>query len=377
MKRLSWLALVMVLALVVAACGGDAGTDTTEATDETTATTEAMTDTTEAMTETTMTDTTEAMGTDVGTAENPIQVLFVPSVSADEIVAGGDLLAETLSNATGLTFEVSVPASYAATVEEICANPTASMGFIPAQAYVLANERCGVDIQLKAQRFGYTEYWAQYLVPRDSDIAGLEDLAGLSWAYPDPGSTSGFLVPSGELSNLGIEVGGEIEAGSHDGAVRAVYNGEADFGTSFYSPYTDVDGVAQWDGDPANADIPDDVVDSCAINDDGEIQCGDFIARDARRNLREELPDVVQKVKILAVSDPIPNDGVAFGPDFPDDLKTQIVDAMVAFAADDPEGFATAFDAYSWDNLASTSDSDFDSIRAIVQALGIQLTDIG
>ncbi len=350
MKRLSLMALVAALALLLAACGGeDEGSDTTEPTETTGA----------------------------GTADNPIQVLFVPSVSADEIVAGGELLAETLSNATGLTFEVSVPSSYAATVEEMCANPSGVMGFIPAQAYVLANELCGVDIQLKAERFGYTEYWAQYIVSRDSDVATIEDLAGMSWAYPDPGSTSGFLVPSGELSNLGIDVGEEFEAGSHDGAVRAVYNGEADFGTSFYSPFTDVDGNSQWDGDPANADIPADAIESCAINDDGEIQCGDFIVRDARRNLREELPDVVQKVKIVTVSDPIPNDGVAFGPEFPEDLKTQIVDALVAFATDDPDGFATAFDAYSWDNLASTTDADFDSIRAIVQALGIELGDLG
>jgi phosphonate transport system substrate-binding protein len=357
--------LVAVLALIVAACGdGDS--------EATTTTEEAATTTTAAPATTTSEST-----VDVGTAENPIQVLFVPSVAAEEIVAGGELLAETLGNATGLVFEVSVPTSYAATVEAICAAPDTSMGFIPAQAYVLASELCDVDIQLKAKRFGYTEYWTQYLVPRDSDAASIENLAGLSWAYPDPGSTSGFLVPSGELLNAGVEVGEELQAGSHDGAVRAVAQGEAEFGTSFYSPYTDTDRNAAWDGDIMNADIPDDLVDSCAINADGEIQCGDFIVQDARRNLREEIPDVVQKVKILQVSAPIPNDGLAFGPEFPEDLKTQIVDALVAFAADDPDGFATAFDAYSWDDVAPTSDADFDSIRAIVQALGIELADIG
>lgn len=373
MKRLRWVAITAVLALVVVACGDGGSTETTAGPTETTATETTMTETT--MTETTMTETTMAEPT-VGTADNPIQVLFVPSVAAEEIVAGGELLAETLNTATGLTFEVSVPASYAATVEEMCANPGATIGFIPAQAYVLANELCGVDIQLKAERFGYTEYWAQYLVARDSDVTSVEDLAGLSWAYPDPGSTSGFLVPAGQLQNLGVEWGEELEAGSHDGAVRAVYNGETEFGTSFYSPYTNLDGEGQWDGDLTNADIPEDLVDSCALNADGEIQCGDFIVQDARRNLREELPDVVQQVRIVAVSDPIPNDGVSFGPDFPEDLKTQIVDAMVAFAADDPEGFATAFDAYSWDNLATSSDSDFDAIRAIVQALDITLDDL-
>jgi len=371
MKRRALWALLAALALVVAACGGDGGEATTTTADSGATTTEAPeTTTTEAM----ETTTTEAMEPEIGTEDNPIQAMFVPSVSAEEIVAGGELLAETLNAATGLFFEVQVPASYAATVEEMCANPGASMGFIPAQAYVLGNELCGLEPALKAERFGFTEYWAQYLVPRESDFETLEDLNGETWAYPDPGSTSGFLFPSGQLLNAGVEWGDELEAGSHDGAVRAVYNDEADFGTSFYSPYTDLEGNSAWDGDVMNADVPD--PESCAINGDGEIQCGDYIVRDARRNLREELPDVVQEVRILRVSDPIPNDGVVFGPDFPDDLQSQIVEAMLDFAENDPEGFATAFDAYSWDNLAETSDADYDAVRAIVQTLGITIDDL-
>lgn len=370
MKRRALWALLTVLALVVAACGGGEGDATTTTADSGATTTEAMEPTTTEAMETT---TTEAAGPEIGTEDNPIQAMFVPSVSAEEIVAGGELLAETLNAATGLVFEVQVPASYAATVEEMCANPDASMGFIPAQAYVLGNELCGLEAELKAERFGYTEYWAQYLVQRDSDFETLEDLSGASWAYPDAGSTSGFLFPSGQLQNLGVEWGDEVEAGSHDGAVRFVYNDEADFGTSFYSPYTQ-DGEGAWDGDVTNADVPD--PESCAINNDGEIQCGDYVVQDARRNLREELPDVVQQVRILQVSDPIPNDGVVFGPDFPDELQDQIVQAMIDFAANDPDGFATAFDAYSWDNLAETSDADFDAVRAIVQTLGITIDDL-
>ncbi len=368
MKR--WLAALAVLSLIIAACGdgddtGAEDTTTTEAVEETT--------TTAAMEETT---TTEAMPEEptVGTAENPIKVLFVPSVSAEEIVAGGELLDQALTDATGLEFEVQVPASYAATVEEMCASPDSSIGFIPAQAYVLANSLCGVDIALKAERFGYTEYWAQFIAPRDSDISSLEDVAGATWAYPDAGSTSGFLVPSGTLGVLGIEVGGELEAGGHDGVVRAVYNEEADFGTTFFSPATDSEGNSLWDGTNEGADVPADLVEACGVDADGQLSCGDnYIVRDARRNVREELPDVIQQVKIFAVSDPIPNDGVAFGPDFPSDLRDQIGEAMLAFAADDPDGFATALDAYSWDSIVASTDSDFDAIRAIVQQLGITL----
>ena len=143
----------------------------------------------------------------IGTEENPIQVLFVPSVSAEEIIAGGAVLAEALNTATGLFFEVSVPTSYAATIEAMCASPDNTIGFIPANAYVLANELCGVTPALKSLRYGYTEYWAEVIVPRDSDIDSLDDLNGKTWAYPDSTSTSGFLVPSGMFAALGITPG--------------------------------------------------------------------------------------------------------------------------------------------------------------------------
>ena len=313
----------------------------------------------------------------VGSAEFPIQVLYVPSVSAEEIVAGGELLAETLNAATGLTFEVDVPTSYAATVEAMCAAPENTIGFIPAQAYVLANNLCGVEVALKSLRFGYTEYWTQFITQRDNDaINSFDDLAGATWAYPDGGSTSGFLVPSGMFLAAGFEPGESFEAGGHSAVARAVYNAEADFGTTFYSPIVDLDGNNLWDGTLENADIADDILETCGLNDGGDLVCGEQRPRDARRNIREEAPDVIQMVKIVALSDPIPNDTMSFSPDFPADVAAQITDAMKAYAADDPDGFATAFDAYSWDNVADTNDAEFDSIRALLAALGYDLEDL-
>jgi phosphonate transport system substrate-binding protein len=345
MRAGKWVALALVLGLVAAACGDDDATTTTAA-------------------------------STVGTEDNPIQVLYVPSVSAEEIIAGGELLADALNEATGLFFEVSVPTSYAATVEAMCASPDDTMGFIPAQAYVLANNLCGVSIDLKASRFGYTEYWTQFVVQRDSDIQSFEDLAGRTWGYTDPGSTSGYLIPQGMFLDSGVEPGEATETGGHPNAVRAVYNGEVDFGTSFFSPNIDADGNTVWDGTPEDADVPDDLVDTCALDAEGELECSGLYPRDARRNLREELPDIIQKVRILTLSDPIPNDGVAFGPTFSAALRAQIVDAIKAFAADDPDGFATAFDAYSWTSVADTEDSEFDSIRAILTAIGFDLEDL-
>ena len=125
--------------------------------------------------------------------------------------------------------------------------------------------------------------------------------------------------------------------------------------------------------------MPDDLVDLCAVNaDTGELQCGDeYEVRDARRNIREEAPDVIQKVRILTISDGIPNDTLSFSPEFPEDLQDMIVQAMLDFAESDPDGFATAFEAYSWTGVAPSSDAEFDTIRAILTAIGYDLEDLG
>jgi phosphonate transport system substrate-binding protein len=372
-KRALWACLV-VLAMIAAACGGGEGGDTT-----TTAAAEETT-TTAAAEETTTTAAAEA---ELGSPDRPIQVLFVPSVDAQVIVSGGDVMKTALEEATGLSFEVSVPTSYAATIEEMCAAPEDTMGFIPGFGYVLANNLCGVDVAFKAVRFGYGVYWSQILVPRDSDIAGLEDLEGLTWAVPDLGSTSGYLVPLVQLEEAGVTPGETVETGGHPNAALAVYRGEADFGTTFFSPPLIADG--QWQiGDPP--EIPDELIDSCAPDPEGDLYCGpnqEYRVLDARASAIEEAPDIVQQVKILAISPEIPNDTLSFGPDFPAELRAQIEEALLAFAAECEDNEDCAWndsignqDFYGWTGIEPATDAEYDALRAVVDTAGIELEDL-
>lgn len=315
---------------------------------------------------------------DIGSEGHPIKVLFVPSVDANVIVAGGEMMADALKAATGLNFTVSVPTSYAATIEEMCASPSDTMGFIPGLGYVIANQLCGVDVAFKAVRFGNDVYWAQIMVPRDSDVQSLADLDGKKWAYPDAGSTSGYLAVLPMFAEAGVTPGETLEAGGHPGAVRAVYSGEADFGTSFFSPPLKPEGEAAWaPGD--DPDIPADLIESCAPTDDGsKLMCGDWRVLDARANLREEAPDVVQKVRILTLSPAIPNDTLSFGPDFPAELRQQISDALVAFAGT-PE-WETSIgnqDFYGWTGINPATDAEYDVVRQMVELSGLTLEDLG
>lgn len=360
--RKIWL-LVAVLAMIAAACGSDDGGD-----DTTTTTTSESTTTTVADT----TTTTEAMAA-VGSPENPVKVLFVPSVEADVIVTGGEIMKDALEQATGLSFEVTVPTSYASTIEEMCASPENTMGFIPGLGYVLASARCGVDVSFKAVRFGWPVYWAQILVLRDGPIDSIDDLEGKSWAFPDTGSTSGFMVPSLMLSEAGVTPGQQVEAGGHPQAALAVYRGEADFATTFFSPPLIPD--AEWQ--PGDApDIPDDIIDSCAPNEEGtRLFCGPEDAQwrvlDARASARADAPDIVQRVKILDISPEIPNDTLSFGPDFPADVRAQIEQALLAFA--DTEAWVESIgnqDFYGWTGIDTATDSEYDDLRRIVDIVG-------
>lgn len=316
----------------------------------------------------------------IGTPENPIKVLFVPSVDANIIVTGGEVMAEALNQATGLTFEVLVPTSYAATIEEMCASPDNTMAFIPGLGYAIASQLCGVDVSFKAIRFGYPVYWAEYIVARDSEFQTLEDLEGATWGFGDQGSTSGYMVPFVELTEAGITPGEQVQTGGHNQTVTAVYNGEVDFGTVFYSVPLTPEGApvftwADYQEGKVTEDmyeIPADAIPNCAPDAEGKkLLCDGWRVLDARANIRTEAPDVMQKVRILAVSAAIPNDTLAFGPEFPEDVRAQIEEALVAFSQTEAWGESIGSgDFYGWTGIEPATDAEYDMVRAMVIATG-------
>jgi phosphonate transport system substrate-binding protein len=320
----------------------------------------------------------------VGSPEHPIKVLFVPSVDANIITTGGEVMAAALNEATGLTFEVVVPTSYAATIEEMCASPTDTMAFIPGLGYAIASQLCGVDVAFKAVRYGYPVYWAEYIVARDSKYQTLADLEGATWGYGDQGSTSGYMVPTIELAAAGITPGEQVQTGGHNQTVTAVYKGEVDFGTVFYSVPLNPDGkpiftyedyLAGTITDLAQYEIPAETVENCVPDAEGKkLFCDGYRILDARANIRTEAPDVVQKVRILAVSAAIPNDTMAFGPEFPAELRAQIEAALLAFAGTEEwKNSIGNNDFYGWTGIMPATDAEYDVVRAMVTATGYKL----
>ncbi|MCJ7824066.1 MAG: hypothetical protein MUP44_04155, partial [Anaerolineales bacterium] len=116
----------------------------------------------------------------------------------------------------------------------------------------------------------------------------------------------------------------------------------------------------------------------CAPDDAGKLYCGSYRVLDARAAITAEAPDVVQKVRILALSGEIPNDTMSFSPDFPADLRQTIMDAVVAYVQSEAcletlcnENF------YDWTDAAPVFDENFDGVRLLMAAQGITLENLG
>jgi phosphonate transport system substrate-binding protein len=270
---------------------------------------------------------------DLGTEENPVVMSFVPSGDTQDIIASGDEIAAAITDATGYVIEANVGTDFAA-VREAMGAGKAHIGWLNTFNYVLANEKFDVDVGLVTERFGATTYLGQFNVRADSGITTLEDLKGKVMCWVDPNSTSGYIIPRIMLQANGIDPDNDfsktVESGSHNNSITAVYQGDCDVGVSY---------------------------------------------ADARSSIEEDFPDVKDVVAVLATTTAIPNDSVSFIKDMPEEMRQEIVDALIAYAATE-EGQAALENLYSIANLQPADDSFYDGFRADLSKAGIDIEEL-
>lgn len=274
----------------------------------------------------------------LGSAANPLKMAFVPSADSQKVLSSGQPLADLLTQQTGLSFRVSVPTSYAAVAEAMGAE-NVDIGWLASFIYVVAHDKFGADVILSSVRGGSKTYTGQIISHVDSGVNYLSDLPGKKFAFVDPTSASGNLFPSALLAANGIDpktaFSETIFAGGHDKVVIAVYNRQVDAGATF-----------------------------------GDSVPG--VTTDARTNVRNTLPDVMEKVKVIAVTDPIPNDTVSVRSGLPAELVSQVREGLLAVAATD-EGKSYLRALYNIDGLSAAADSDYDVVRRTASILGMDL----
>jgi len=158
--------------------------------------------------------------------------------------------------------------------------------------------------------------------------ADLSVMIGEEVLFVEEGSTSGYLYPSLQLKNAGISYTSDIVqryAGSHDGVISGLYNGDAKFGVTY---------------------------------------------DDARRTMRKTNPDVGEKVIAFAITEEIPNDVVAVRSDLPADMKEKIYSILSDYIATD-EGLAVMDEIYGWTGLVPAVNSEFDVVKQAAEEFGL------
>ena len=274
-------------------------------------------------------------------AQTRLVMAFVPSGEARTILESGNRISHLLEMATGYRFESVVATSYAGVIEAMGAN-RADIGWLNTFSYVIAHQKYGVEVRLVTVRFGLPYYRAEIITPAASGINTLADLRGKRFAFVDPASTSGYLFPVAGLKKAGYDpqkfFGQTIFAGSHNNVVLAVYQGRVDAGAVF---------------------------------------------EDARGSVQKTLPDVMQKIKVVWKSDPIPNDTVSFRKGLPDDVKAKVANALLRFSQT-PAGLDALKSLYEIEALADYNllvtkykvktpslDAFFDPVRDVQRFVGL------
>jgi phosphonate transport system substrate-binding protein len=98
--------------------------------------------------------------------------------------------------------------------------------FVCSRPYVEGHRDFGMELLCVPVCFGKTEYYSYFIVHKDSSIQKLEDLRGKVFAFSDPLSNTGMLVPSYTLAKMGETPESffrrYIFTYSHDNSIRSV-----------------------------------------------------------------------------------------------------------------------------------------------------------
>ena len=290
-------------------------------------------------------------------AKDPTSLVLalVPSQDQGALVDTAAPLTDYLTKELGIDVTGVVSKDYQASVEAMGAGQ-AQIGFLPSLQLWQASDMYGASVVLQTERNGNISYPAQFMtndpdkycddkpVERDGKLfcngadaltgpAGLKSIkkitGGVKVAMLGPGSPAGYIYPILALQEAGIDTDTDIEqlpVTANDASVLAVYNGDAEVGFSFW---------------------------------------------DARDIVKKDVPDVGQKVVVFALSDEIPNDGVALSKDLSPKLQKKITAALEDYS-NTPEGSAVLTSIYSITKLAPADPDSLDVVARAAEKLGLK-----
>jgi phosphonate transport system substrate-binding protein len=260
-----------------------------------------------------------------------IRIGLIPAEDNVEMVKRFEPTIEYLEKKLEIKVEPFVATDYSGVIEAMRSKKL-DVAFLGPFAYVLAVDMANAEaFAVGVRDDGKSTYKSIILTHKDSGIKNLEDLKGKDFAFVDPASASGNLIPRSMLQKAGIDPDKDfnvIYAGGHDAAVLAVKNRK---------------------------------VPAAATND-----------ITYEKMLNEKLISDTEVI-IIAESDPIPGSPIAYRSDLPEDLKKKLKDAFLQMHNENKEALSGYGKIIRYDEA---KDSEYNPIREVAKILNLDLSEM-
>ena len=259
---------------------------------------------------------------------------FTPVESGATMQQITEPVVAAMSKSLGMKVVTFVAADYVGTVEAMRSRKLDAAMLSPA-AMVLARLKAGSKPILKTRYKGKTSYFAVIFALKEAPIKTLQDLKGKTFAFVDPGSTSGYVVPWLMMKKAGVradrDLGNIMNAGTHDAVLQAVLHGQAQAGATF------------------------------------QKEKGVWPLADSIKD-----PAELKRLRVVAYSDPIPDQGIAVHPDLDPALQKK-VSGFSEHLSDTPEGKKMISKFYQVDAFVPAGPNDWQSVEDAFKAIGRKL----
>jgi phosphonate transport system substrate-binding protein len=220
--------------------------------------------------------------------------------AADITRRWGPILAQ-LEKDLGVKVKAATATDYRGSIEALKFKK-AEIGHLGPKSYVEASNNNYANVEPVAQlqlANGSLGYRSCLIVHTDSEIFTPEDMVGKTFAFNDPNSTSGYLVPSAFfMMDMGMDAKKYFSrvtfSGSHEASILAVANKKVDI---------------------ASTNMPD----LSQLTREGKVPRG--------------------ALRVIWVSKLIPNDPIVVRKDMPASLRSAITESLTTMRARNPEAF--------------------------------------
>lgn len=269
-----------------------------------------------------------------GSKGNPIRFFFMPLKGDEAFAKNAPLIQKYLEQRTGLSVRAINAPDFLSIIKAF-GNGQADAAFINTLGYVMARDWAGAEAKLLLV-YGdvYKAYRGEIIARVGGSVNSAEDLSGKLIAFSDPFSASGYLYALKFLKDRHIKPAKIVFAGGHRKAVEMVYSGKVDAAATYHERPS-----------PSGQEV------------------------DARVELIREHPDIMSKVKIVALTDEIPSGPVVLSHTLKPEVKGKIVNALLEFSKT-PAGRSALGDLYNATGLEVTNDAVYDGVWQTLKALG-------